>query len=55
MVLKLNKLTRPTIALTLVESTATIKKIIEEASKRLELKLLPDNVFLCQVNCPTRC
>jgi hypothetical protein len=40
--LKLNKLTRPVIALTLAVVTPTTKKIIEEAGRRRGVKLLQD-------------
>jgi hypothetical protein len=48
-VLKLNKLTQPTIGLTLAVFTTTTKKIIEEAIKRWGVKFLPDNVKMCSM------
>jgi hypothetical protein len=50
MVLKLNKLIRPMIALTKAVSTTTIAtKIIEEANRHGGVKLLPENVRICSM------
>jgi hypothetical protein len=51
-VLKLNKQTRPMIALTKAVSTAVTTKIIEEANKRWGIKLLPENVRICSMPDP---
>jgi hypothetical protein len=45
--LAISKLTLPKIGLALVISTSTTKKIIEEASKRGGIKLLPEDVKIC--------
>jgi hypothetical protein len=48
-VLELRKLNRPKIGLTMAISIrrSTTKKIIEEASKHWDVKLLPDNIGIC--------
>jgi hypothetical protein len=46
-VLKLSKLIRPEIGLTLAMFASTTKNLIEEANKLWGVKLLPANVRIC--------